>query len=292
MTATARCPPRLLVRLSIILVCLVIAGCGGYTTTTTTKAVVGPSTATPTQPGTTTPAPTTRSVAVTHQSPVAMYGAVFSAVVALVIALSGTFAFLRRPRLKLEHQPDKAREDVVPGGECEWWWRVRVVNDNRSWGLFVPKTAQDVEVFVTSLRRTHDQDGKECKSCDPDDTPVVSGRRIPWTIPHKDKKADPDGIAPVSIPAGTFRYLSAIGPRHAGEGEDRATHAFYAVRLKPSTTPDRYDLDQRRGTWVAAIVVSTDDVRARRWEMTIRVIADPSDRGKDAVTIATKRARL
>lgn len=257
--------------------CLVIAGCGGFTTTTTTTAAIAASrgmptpasTATPTPAIAATPAPATTSVAVTHQSLVATYGSVFSAVVALAIALSGTFAFLRRPRLRLEHQPKKVPEDVVHAGEQGWWWRVRVVNANRSWGLFVPKTARDVEVFVTSLRRTHDGYGNSVERDDPLDTPVVSGRRIPWTIPHKDKKVDPDGIAPASIPAGTFRHLSAIGPRLTGKGQKRTRQAFCALRLKPSTTPDRYDFDQRPGTWVAELIVSAEDVRARRWRMTI-----------------------
>jgi hypothetical protein len=199
----------------------------------------------------------------------------------------GDVRVLRLPRLKLAHDPDNVPEDVVPGSECEWWWRVRVVNANRSWGLFVPRTAKGVEVFVTSLRRTHDADGNRVESDDSLDMPVVSGRRIPWTIPRKDKKADPDGIAPVSIPAGTFRYLSAIGPRYTGDGEARTRRAFYALHLKPGTTAGRYDIDQRQGIWVAKLVVSADDVRARRWRITIRLAApsDSEDRPKDAVTL-------
>jgi hypothetical protein len=274
--------------------CLAIAGCGDYATTTTTESLVAArTTSTPAgtaaqAPGNTAmPAPATTIVAVTHQSPVAAYGSVFSALVAVAIALSGTFAFLRLPRLKLAHDPDNVPEDVVPGSECEWWWRVRVVNANRSWGLFVPRTAKGVEVFVTSLRRTHDADGNRVESDDSLDMPVVSGRRIPWTIPRKDKKADPDGIAPVSIPAGTFRYLSAIGPRYTGDGEARTRRAFYALHLKPGTTAGRYDIDQRQGIWVAKLVVSADDVRARRWRITIRLAApsDSEDRPKDAVTL-------
>jgi hypothetical protein len=158
----------------------------------------------------------------------------------------------------------------------------------------VPKTAQAVEVFVTSLRWTRDEGRDEITASGPLDAPVVSGRRIPWTIPHKDKKADPDGIAPASIPAGTFRYLSAIGPRYAAEGGDRAPVAFYALQLKPSTTPDRYDLDQQPGTWEADVLLSADDVRARRWRMTIAVAAGPfgSDiEGKSAVRITVEPAR-
>lgn len=307
MTAPARCPSRLLVWLPISLICLAIAGCGDYTTTTTTESVVAASTtlASPAtqMPGRTMPAPAITGVAVTHQSPVVAYGAVFSAFVALVIAVSGTFALLRRPRLKLAHKPDKVEEDVVPGGkEGEWYWRVRVLVAKRSWGLFVPRTAQGVEIFVTRLRRTHNAKGKKVAQGKPLDTPVVSCRRIPWTIPTNDRRADPDGIAPVSIPAGTFRYITAIGPRYAVDEartigarlcrgqrgpHTRTRKAFYALHLKPGTTADRYDIGQWPGTWVAELVVSADDVRARRWSMTIVVAASSldGDRTKDAVTL-------
>ncbi len=113
-----------------------------------------------------------------------------------------------------------------------------------------------MEVFVTSLRRICDEDGNEIQPGDPLDAPVVSGCRIPWTIPHKDKTADPDGIAPANIPAGTFRYLSAIGPRRATTIEEGKGELVCALKLKPGPTQDRYDLDWRPGTWEAHVLVS------------------------------------
>ena len=81
------------------------------------------------------------SSAVTHQSPIASCGSVLAVAIALIIAVSGTFAFLRRPRLKLKHDPQEARsEDIVPAIDSEsWWWRGRVVNTNRSWRFFAPE---------------------------------------------------------------------------------------------------------------------------------------------------------
>ncbi len=103
MTAPTHRQPRVPVWLLLSFVCLLSAGCD-YPTTTTTKSVA---------PRSTTSAPATTSVAVTDQSPVAAYGSAFSAVVAVVIALSGTFSFLRRPRLTLRHTPEAIPEDIA-----------------------------------------------------------------------------------------------------------------------------------------------------------------------------------
>jgi hypothetical protein len=240
-------------------ICLLLGGCGGSTTTTTTKTVTA---------GTTTQVV---SDATTHQSPVIAYGAVISAVVALAIAVSGTFAFLRRPRLKLQHDPAQVREDIVDArNRTGHWSRVRVSNAARVWGILTPRTAKNVEVIVTRLRHKDDEEAPK---------PVVSGRRLGWTAEDRVEATS------TSIPAGTWRYLSVIGPRHAG----KVQVSRFAVNLHRAVSDNRYDLNRHPGVWEAEIVVAADDIAARRWRMTLDVPSDPD--GEVALTVVRVRRR-
>jgi hypothetical protein len=175
--------------------------------------------------------------------------------------VSGTFAFLRRPRLTLGHDPEQFSEDRVPAGNTGWWWRMRVSNAQRRWHMVVPRTAQEVEVFVVSLRRIPST-GSNARE------PVVSGRRLPWTLSPEEE----DKSAPARIPAGTFRYLDVVGPRR-WEDVERGSSAA-AMPLMPPPDPSdagRYDLAAHPGTWEAEIVVSAEDIRATHWLLTAEV---------------------